>query len=162
MIKYNLQEQYSLDINWYFTDMCHRKCVAISAGGVLPYLISEDLTNNNFIHQLIMDLPEGGEIITNSEIGKYIHNIDIDHYLKAFIPLAMKGLYVYDRINLENAEDTTYILVACPSPNSAGSKPLANIKMSACPRIHKSIIKKLSTKIYPSSFQPVNLNDLLQ
>jgi hypothetical protein len=143
---YSLEEQYSLDINWYFTDRYNRLCVATSAGGKLPTIIAENEKKNSQFHKVVIDLPEKFEIQRNLSLKNEVQGVyqeNFDSYFRDFEILARKGFYVFDRFNLSESEDTRYNLVVYPLYNpSLDSYPIDKTQLELIPRAKGAINKR--------------------
>ncbi len=66
---YDILDQYSLDINWYFVDFYNRLIVFASGGGILPTTIAENDKNNELFHQIAFDLPVRYKVVRNENIS---------------------------------------------------------------------------------------------
>ena len=143
---YSIEEQYSLDINWYFTDRYNRLCVATSAGGILPSLIAENEERNSQFHEIVIDLPEKFEIQRNLSLRNEIQGLNqenIELYYREFDMLARKGFYVFDRFNLSESEDSNYNLVVYPIYNPrVDAYPIDKKKLKLIPRAKGAISKR--------------------
>ena len=99
------EEQFFLDINWYFADRYNRLCVVASGGGMLPKFLFEQQNQNDEFHNIVNELPQRFENRRNESILEFIVDLESDNlnqYFLDFDSLAKKGFYVYDKINLSN------------------------------------------------------------
>jgi hypothetical protein len=154
---YELSEQTSLDITWYFRDSWARLCVAMSAGGFLPERISENDQANDKFHDLVMELPERYEIRRNEAVISQIEGLTpngLDQYFSAFEPFAKKGLYVFDKHRLSNPEDPFYLLVVVPIyRRGIDPYPVKSEDLELLPQMRGGI--------NPRTLRPVNLTHYL-
>lgn len=114
---YTSEEQLYHDLNWYFIDHWKRICHVASAGGILPKIISEDDVNNDKFNDIVLNLPERYNVIRNKSVENIILQQGIQNfesYFKDFDTMARKGLYSFDKFDLENPDDPRYFLVAYP------------------------------------------------
>lgn len=144
---YELNEQYELDINWYFRDRFNHLCVATSAGGVLPEYVNENIEKNDEFHKVINELPEKYEIRRNERIINRIQGLDneeeIFEYFIEFEKLARKGLYVFDKFFIDNPDDPNYFLVVYPIYNKEkDTYPIDKKLFSMIPKTSGSINKR--------------------
>lgn len=162
---YNELELYTLDINWYFTDHYNRICIATSAGGLLPKPILENEEGNEQFHKIVNDLPIRFKVTRNENIRKQIQGIknqNLELYFQNFEALAGRGLYVFDKLNLNDPEDGIYLLVAYPNYNTkTDSYPVDKQKLSLITKIKKSIISRRNQKVADSNFIPIDLIQIL-
>ncbi len=162
---YSTIQQATLDINWYFLDLFNRICIAASAGGTLPKVIAENDENNDRFHKTIMNLPSRYKVARNENILDSIKGIksdNLDDYFKDFESLASRGLYVYDKINIETPEDGNYLLVAYPIYNTkTDAVPLASENLRLIPRLNRTIIVRFNQEVKSSSFNPINLVEIV-
>lgn len=162
---YSVIQQLSLDINWYFTDRYNRLCVAASAGGILPETIIENEESNEEFHNIIMELPEKFKSARNDKVLDVIQGIndgELDSYFQNFESLAARGLYVYDRINLNVPENGQYVLVAYPIYDTRKDDfPLDKSKLSMIPKTNRWIISRLNQQVKDASFIPKSLIELI-
>lgn len=145
---YSLIEQETLDINWYFIDRFKHICVAISAGGFLPQIINENEEKNDQFHKIINLLPERFESIRNKAMIKRIQGIESDEeietYFSNFEILARKGLFVFDRHQINDSNDPNYFLVAYPKYDTKIDEfPLKKDDLLLIPRIKQTISKRI-------------------
>lgn len=162
---YSAIQQATLDLNWYFVDRFNRICVAASAGGVLPQLIADNYEKNDQFHEAVMALPPEYMVVTNERILNLIKGIEkdmLDDYFKDFKDLASRGLFVFDRVNLEDSKDGIYLLVAHPVYDTrVDSAPLEVASLRLVPRLTRSIIVRFNQQVKPSSFDPINLVEVV-
>lgn len=162
---YSEIKQTTSDINWYFTDLFNRICIAASAGGLLPKLIVENDENNDQFHKVVIDSPSKYEVVRNKNVLEFITGVkpdNLDEYFKDFENLASRGLYVFDKLKVEDPEDGKYILVAYPIYNTkTDSVPLASEHLKLIPRLNRTIITRFNQEVKPSSFNPINLVDII-
>ncbi|WP_375560528.1 hypothetical protein ACE193_23000 [Bernardetia sp. OM2101] len=159
------EEQYFLDINWYFADRFNRLCVVTSGGGILPrFLFDQENQNDNF-HNIVNDLPEIFESRRNENISNLIDNLesdDLNQYFQDFDSLAKKGFYVYDKTNLSNSEDTNYVLVAYPIYNSkTDTFPIKLYELDMIPKVNQPLISKTNENFSKKNFRIIDLVSLL-
>lgn len=162
---YNELEQYTLDINWYFTDHYNRICIAASAGGLLPKPIIENDEGNEQFHKIVTELPIRFKVTRNENIlGQIqgINNQNLESYFQDFEALAGRGLYVFDKLKLDDPEDGFYLLVAYPNYNTdTDSFPVDKEKLSLIPKIKEVIISRRNQQLADSNFTPIELVQIL-
>lgn len=159
---------HNLDINWYFKDQYSRYFVAASAGGILPNVIIQNIEQNNVFHQIIMNLAVAFNVLINPNIYTHLNRSpfyqnDLVSYLHEFILLASKGLYAYDRLNIDDPLDTDYILVAYPFYNSKKDKhkfPFGSKNIPNIPKLDTPIVDRNEKELFKSSFKKINLIEL--
>jgi hypothetical protein len=158
---YDELEQYFLDINWYFKDYFNRICIAASGGGILPSIILENDQGNEQFHQIVFDLPRRFEVIRNENALELIQGIDnqnLDSYFEDFDGLAARGLYVYDKLKLDDPEDGLYLLVAYPKYDSRIDKfPFEKNSLSLIPQIGHALISRRDQILSDRNFSPIDL-----
>jgi hypothetical protein len=159
------EEQFFLDINWYFADRYNRLCVVASGGGVLPKFLFEQENQNDKFHNIVNKLPERFENRRNENILEFIIDLEIDdlnQYFKDFDSLAKKGFYVYDKINLSNSEETNYLLVAYPIYNSeTDSFPIKPDELNIIPKIKLPLISRTNNNFSEKNFRILDLVSLI-
>lgn len=162
---YNEIDLYTLDINWYFTDYYNRICIAASAGGLLPKPIIENDEGNEQFHRIVNELPIRFKVTRNENILEQLQGIDsqgIDEYFQDFEALAGRGLYVFDKMNLDDPEDGFYLLVAYPNyDTNVDSFPVDKDKLSLIPKTNQSIILRRNQIVLDSNFIPIDLLEIL-
>jgi hypothetical protein len=162
---YSEIEQTTSDINWYFTDQFNRICIAASAGGLLPKIIAENDEKNDQFHKVVIESPSRYKVVRNENMLEFITGVkpdNLDEYFKDFENLASRGLYVFDKLKVEDPEDGNYILVAYPMYNTkTDSVPLASENLKLIPRLNRTIITRFNQEVKPSSFNPINLVDII-
>jgi hypothetical protein len=159
------EEQFFLDINWYFTDSYNRLCVVASGGGVLPRFLFQQESQNDEFHNLVNDLPERYEIGRNENILELIVDLEaenLNQYFRDFESLAKKGFYVFDKIDLSKSEETNYILVAYPIYNSnTDSLPIERDKLELVPNIKEALISRTNERFSSKNFRIMDLVSIL-
>lgn len=143
------------DINWYFTDRFNRVCVVASGGGILPRYILNHTDNNDTIHKMVLELNENYRIRRNEFI--YLgENNDYEMYFSDFEKLARRGLYVYDRVNIDDPEDQYYWLVAYPIYDTTKDKsPFTSEQLKLFPEIENTIIKRSNDYFSDKNFEKI-------
>lgn len=158
------EEQFFLDINWYFADRYNRLCVVASAGGLLPKFLFEQSNRNDDFHNIVNNLPEIFESERNNNILQLIdiQTNNLERYFQDFDSLAKKGFHVYDKINLAKPEDTTYLLVAYPKYNPRiHSFPIKPNDLVLIPKIKEAIISRTDSTFNKNNFLAINLVSIL-
>lgn len=162
---YSQIEQITLDINWYFVDHYNRICIAASAGGLLPKPITVNEEGNEEFHKIVLDLPSRFEVARNENILNIIQGIEsqnIEAYFQDFNKLASRGLYVFDKLRLDDPEDGFYLLVAYPIYNTKTDRyPIDRKNLSLIPKTKQAIISRRDQKLGQSSFEPKDLTSIL-
>ncbi len=107
-------EQFTLDIEWFFTDGNFIAFVT-SAGGRLPNAISKSKENVETLANYLGDLPIICEAAINPNLSRFIKKKDIDdQYLYDYIHFGMRGFYTYDKTTPGNFADDNFHLVTIP------------------------------------------------
>lgn len=162
---YSEIDQTTLDLNWYFRDFYNRVCVCASGGGLLPKPIVENDSGNEEFHNYALELPQKFEVERIKDVRGKIEGIsseNIDLYFQNFESLASRGLYVFDKLQLNNPEDGYYVLVAYPIYNTKiDPYPFDKSKLKLISRTSSSIISRLNQQLNSSSFQPKDLTSFL-
>lgn len=161
-----IDEQFFLDINWYFADHFNRLCVVASGGGILPNFLSEEQSKNDEFHEIILDLEERFVSQRNENAINIIvdlnSNENLDQYFADFESFAKKGFYVYDKIDLNNAEDSNYLLVAYPIYNTETDSFPINIKhLDLIPKLKDPLISRTNRSFSSQNFIPRDLIDIV-
>lgn len=159
------EEEFFLDINWYFADRYNRLCVVASGGGVLPKFLFDQENQNDEFHKVVSELPERFEIGRNENILELIRDLesdDLNQYFRDFDSLAKKGFYVYDKVNLSNSQETEYLLVAFPIYNSQTDVYPINLdELDKIPKIATRIVLRTNTTFSRENFRIIDLVTLL-
>lgn len=157
-------EQYFLDINWYFADSYNRLCVVASAGGLLPKFLFEQENQNDDFHNIVNDLPERFNSERNNNILEFI-DIDennLNRYFQDFDSLAKKGFHVYDKIKLSDYHDPNYLLVAYPIYNSdTDSFPINPNDLELIPKTKQALISRTNISFSQNNFKAIDLVSIL-
>lgn len=162
---YSLQEQLTLDLDWYFRDRFNRICVAASGGGLLPESIAEQSERNDSFHDLILKQPLEFKIARNPNINDYIQGVDnqnIDTYFSSFEELARRGVFAFDKLKLNEPTNGVYILAVYPIYNSEiDPYPIDKKHLGLIPWVSSPIISRTNTSFSNTNFKPINLNEIL-
>lgn len=160
-----LEEQFFLDINWYFADRYNRLCAVASGGGILPRFLFEQQNQNDEFHNIVNELPERFENRRNENVLEFIEDLETDNlnqYFQDFDSLAKKGFYVYDKTNLSNSEETNYVLVAYPIYNSETDPfPINPDELDMIAKITQPLISRTNEKFSERNFRIIDLVSLL-
>jgi hypothetical protein len=124
---YTINQQYALDIDWYFLDWLGNIIHITSAGGRLPNYIAERDKDNESLNAYFRGLRMNFEVTRNPLLEEFVEleelgieedgKLPLERYEEDFISMAKRGLYSYDKTILGNFDDTQYHLVAKPSTN---------------------------------------------
>ncbi|MCW1963902.1 hypothetical protein [Chryseobacterium viscerum] len=110
-------EQQALDIDWFFTDGKYIGFVA-SGGGKLPKTVANSSVNNKKLLSYFKGLSTISDPIVNPLLDELLTKIfgsGVDErYLRDFIYFTQRGLYSFDKTNLNDFIDNQYHLVATP------------------------------------------------
>lgn len=159
------EEQFFLDINWYFADRFNRLCVVASGGGILPRFLFEQENQNDEFHNIVNELPERFENQRNLNILEFIVDLETDNlnqYFRDFDSLAKKGFYVFDKINLSNTEETNYLLVAYPIYNSeTDTIPIKPDELKIIPKLNEPLFSRTNDNFSERNFRILDLVSLL-
>lgn len=162
---YDELEQYGLDINWYFTDYFNRIFVGASGGGLLPKPILQNDEGNEQFHKVVNELPIRFKVTRNENVLNQLQGIsseNLDLYFQDFEGLASRGLYVFDKLKLDDPEDGFYLLVAYPNYDTRiDSYPVPKEKLSLIPKTKRAIISRRNQKVSYRNFTPINLVQIL-
>ncbi|RYE38380.1 MAG: hypothetical protein EOP48_27185 [Sphingobacteriales bacterium] len=160
---YNEEEIYFNDINWYFADKFNRICIAASAGGAIPQSIMANNVQNDLFHQTVMEMPVLFNTQRNPGAVEFLQGIDsnnLDRYFENFESLAGRGLYAYDRVDLEVPESGIYLLIAYPIYDTNNDNfPFNSEELRLIPKIDNTIIHRRYQQVLPVSFEQ---NDLIK
>lgn len=159
------EEQFFLDINWYFADSFNRLCVVASGGGLLPkFLFLHDNQNDEF-HKIVNELPERFDTQRNENVLDLIvdlKNDNLNQYFQNFESLAKKGFYVFDKIDISNTNETDYTLVAYPIYDSENdSFPINPTNLKLIPKLNKPLISRTNKSFSNKNFKVIDLVSLL-
>ncbi|MGG1921898.1 hypothetical protein [Chryseobacterium cucumeris] len=110
-------EQQTLDIDWFFTDGKYISFVA-SGGGKLPETVANSEVNNKKLVSYFKGLPKISDPIVNPLLNELLTRIfgsgANERYLRDFIYFTQRGLYSFDKTNLNDFIDNQYHLVTTP------------------------------------------------
>lgn len=110
-------EQQTLDIDWFFTDSKHIGFTA-SGAGKLPESVARSSEKNEKLVSYFRNLPEISDVVVNPKLNDLLIEIfgtgADERYLQDFIFMTKKGLYSFDKTNLNNFFDYDYHLVTSP------------------------------------------------
>ncbi len=109
---FSLIEQETSDIDWFFVDANNEIGFVASGGGKLPNSIAD----KDYRYDLGSYF-RGLSDTSNYELNNDLVIVDQTEKLKQysdFISLAKKGLYCFDKTDLNNFDDTRYDLIVKP------------------------------------------------
>jgi len=110
----SVEEQFYLDIDWFFIDGNVISFVA-SAGGRLPGAILKSGDNIQLLSSFFRALPIITDVTINPNLSEIMPSREInENYLSDFIFIAKRGLYAFDKTRLNDFNDDRYHLVASP------------------------------------------------
>ncbi len=136
---YTLEEQETLDIDWFFLDKNKKLCHVASGGGWLPPFIAISKEDSIFLSTYFRRLPIlSNKVIINPNMGKYISwndQTEKENYLSDFTYFAKIGLYSFDKSKPSVFNDNNYHLV---------TQPVQQLTLESLP---KDIADKLSNNI---------------
>jgi len=159
------EEAFFLDINWYFSDTYKRLCVVASGGGLLPFFLQNQDNKNNEFHAIVYELPERFNSERNQNILEAITDLkedNLDQYFQDFDSLAKKGFFVYDKININNTEDSKYVLVTYPIYDTeTDSYPISLENLNLIPKTKGTIISRNNDSFSKTNFEPIDLIDYI-
>ena len=118
-MEYTIEDQFSIDIDWFFIDQQGNVGHVASGGGQFPVSISKSKEMCELLQSFFerYDLVSLNKFSINSELKKIVgfnNSYEETKYLKDFILMAQKGLYSFDKTILGNFIDDNYHLVAKP------------------------------------------------
>jgi hypothetical protein len=91
------QEQFALDIDWFFTNGYSVAFVA-SAGGRLPQSVSKSKENLELLSCYFRNLPQISDVKVNKKLRETIPGRVIDErYLEDYTYVSKRGLYSFDK-----------------------------------------------------------------
>jgi len=104
--------------------------------------------------------------LSNDKISNKFEFNEFSDYFLTFDDLASRGFYVYDKLNINYAEDDNFILVSYPTYNKDNYKDKKNYKealsyMNSIPELNTAIISKKNDIVYKDSFKNLKLIELL-
>lgn len=158
----DFDEHYFIDLNWYFADRLNRICIVASAGGILPDFLTDDRSRNDEFHQLVMDLEERYGAGRNERAIDIIIDLnlneDIDDYFRDFESLARKGLYVYDKVDINDSKASKYILVCYPLYDTEKDRfPFDPNILNIIPKLKEALISRTNTSFSSDNFDPIEI-----
>jgi len=110
-------QQQTLDTDWFFTHENHI-CFVASGAGKLPETVAKSSENNEKLISYFRDLPEISDVVINPKLDSLLVKIfgsgADERYLQDFVSMTKKGLYSFDKTNLNNFLDYDYHLLASP------------------------------------------------
>lgn len=110
-------EQQTLDIDWFFTDGKYIGFIA-SGTGKVPETVANSKINNKKLVSYFKSLPKISDVMVNPFLDELLLNIfgsgADERYVRDFIYYTQRGLYSFDKTNLNNFTDHRYHLVASP------------------------------------------------
>lgn len=112
MMGFSLIEQETSDIDWFFVDMNNEIGFVASGGGRLPNSIAGNKYNYN-LSSYFRNSSNISDYKLNNDLLKIGKTETLKQYFD-FILLAKKGLYCFDKIDLNNFDDTRYNLIVKP------------------------------------------------
>lgn len=100
--------------------------------------------------------------LNNDKILTDYETPEFSDYFLTFDDLAARGLFVYDKLNINHPEDDTFVLVSYPiydTENPDHRKWYDKIKscMDSAPKLDIPIIERFSNNIEKNSFKDLNL-----
>lgn len=111
-------EQFAFDFDWFFLDKSDHLCHVASASGRLPNGVSEmQVEELQRMSTLVRQLPERFDYEINpllEGIKSFDNETQRFDYISDFVEFAKRGLYSFDKSNINNFEDNNYHLVAYP------------------------------------------------
>ena len=130
-----IKDEVHVDTDWYCIDK--NGCIGIvaSAGGMLPSSVVQQLNNPNNVIDYFRKLPTiADEIILENPVLDKLKTMDFNQqetYLKDLKFMTSKGLYYFDKRELNNYFDFEYFLKA---------KPANTLKVENLDVVYKAII----------------------
>ena len=107
-----------LDTDWYFVDKNGKVAVVASAGGLLPDLVANDIEGLKKIITHFRSLPViSNEIEIVEKVLSYARGLQADGkkaYLQDLHFMSGKGLYYFDKVEVNNFYDFRYYLKSRP------------------------------------------------
>jgi len=106
-------EHQGVDADWFF--LCENNIVFVaSGGGKLPCSVLENWDIISELSSFFRGLPATCKTEINPNLNEIIGSKADANYLRDFVFMAERGLYAFDKTNLNNFNDTIYHLVASP------------------------------------------------
>jgi len=102
----------TIDIDWFCIDQHNNIAHFASAGGAIPKSVINNLDLNSKTIDYILQSDAICNYAISSEI-KLITN-DFEKYIKSFRAYAERGIYSYDKVDMQNHNENVYRLVAKP------------------------------------------------
>lgn len=150
---YSIEDQYNLDLNWYFIDHYYHPCHVASGGGLLPKIMIENDRNNNNLNRAVLEIQGNYEIERNPKAVGIIQQQgvqNIEGYFRDFETMARRGFFSFDKYDLTDPEDKRYFLVAYPKyVDYQDSYPIEDKFIKKIPRLRGTV--------HPWYYNPINL-----
>lgn len=148
---YTETEQQTLDIDWFFTDGKYIGFIA-SGAGKLPETVANSKINNKKLVSYFKSLLKISDVMVNPLLDELLFNIfgsgADERYVRDFTYYTQRGLYSFDKTNLNNFTDHRYHLVGSPiNPLKIIDLPsdILDILMQTKFEDHIDLIKELET-----------------
>ncbi|WP_438426241.1 hypothetical protein [Aquimarina macrocephali] len=144
-MRFSLIEQETNDIDWFFVDMNNEIGFVASGGGRLPNSIADNKYN---LSSYFRNLSNISDYKLNNDLLKIGETETLKQYFD-FILLAKKGLYCFDKIDLNNFDDTRYNLIV---------KPVRGLKVDEIPSNILKILNITKLKLELNKIKELDVN----
>lgn len=134
------------DIDWFLIDMNSNIAVFSAGGGFMPNFIESNVEVHLSFTEYIHDFkglsngfhinPELESFVNMNEIFPLNGKSKVDTYISYFSKLSSKGLYSFDKTDLENLDDDRYHLV---------TSPIKKLKAEELPNDFGNLIPRINT-----------------
>lgn len=128
----DIVHQFAFDFDWFFVDEGDHLCHVASAAGRLPERVSVlEVEELQSMSSTVRQLPTRFEYEINPQLEefKFFENeLQRLEYLSDFIEFAKRGLYSFDKSNINSFEHSGYHLVAYPKKDIILGSP--NFKLT--------------------------------
>ena len=106
-----------IDYNWFLSDKYGNISILASAGGFIPSFIYEQINMHEKLSLYIMSVPDMCEVKVSTCPNIILEkdaNGQTDKYVESFSRFSRKGVFAYDKHDLEDLFDDKYNLVVTP------------------------------------------------
>ena len=118
MLNEKIIEETHIDVDWYCIDKNGFVGIVASAGGMLPTSVVQQLNNPINVIEYFRNLPTiSNEVIIENAVTEKLNTMDFkqqEAYLKDVKLMTSKGLYYFDKKELNNYFSFEYFLKARP------------------------------------------------
>lgn len=149
---YKLEDQQSLDIDWFATDPKGMVVYFASGGGRIPNTVASHPKENKMLTKYFRGLPVvNDKVVINPNLKDYVsfpNSTAKEQYLADFIMMAQRGFFSFDKTNLGDFSNDSYHLVAIPqNPITCHNFPLNIMDIVTMTKVKNPILGTSSISI---------------